>query len=486
MNFYDRHDSFFDDDNFDNMDEKIRYYQKILRSKNRSRLELPDENVIESIVDYCISVERYRDGLEFCNIWLVNNPESADAYLKSAVIYSQLNRSSDALKHINKALDIEPSMLEALLTKALILEQTGELNHGLAIIDKILAYEPGNEDVLFRKAMLLQSAFKTEEALDILIYLENVDYQPEEVYQEIAHCYHMLYEFNKSTEYYQKSLDINPFDYLIWYNMGVMYGHKGANYKSIDCYKMSLALKKDFTPALFNLGNAYSATSRLVEAISTYLELLTFAPGDIETMNNLAGTFADNKQYLSAIEYYTKVLNIDNTYHPAYFGRGFCYDALDNFEKALRDYDTALVFTPESKNILQQKADLLYNFGNVHSALECYIRALEIDPNDEHSIFDVAFIYYELGDYDNAEMFAERLIDLSYSYADAWYLLGKIYARRDNTRKSAKCLSEAISLDSSKFEDFENEFPALTNNYSKLNKIVQKNLKSGKGFFGRF
>jgi tetratricopeptide (TPR) repeat protein len=271
MNWFEHNESFDDNDEFENMEEKIRYYQKIIRNSNKNRKDFPDILIIESLVDYCISVEKYSEALEFCNIWLFHNPNSYDAYHKLAVILSQLDKAHEALKNINISLEINPLNKDAYLTKAFIYEQIGKVNEGLAIIEEILKIEPGNEEVLFRKAMLLQSALKTNEALEILQYLENVEYLPSEVFQEIAHCYHLLYDYNKSAEYYEKAINLNPYDYLIWYNCGVMYGHKGANYKAIDCYKMVLALKEDFVPALFNLGNSYAVTARLIEAIEIYI-----------------------------------------------------------------------------------------------------------------------------------------------------------------------------------------------------------------------
>jgi tetratricopeptide (TPR) repeat protein len=483
MNWLEHNDSFDEDDDFENMEEKVSYYQKIIRNHGKNRKDLPDADIIESLVDYCISVERFADALEFCNIWLVHNPVSADAYHKSAVVLSQLNKPNEALKNVNLAIEYDPFLKEALLTKALIFEQLGNVAQGISIIDSILSYDPGNEEVLFRKAMLLQSAFKTDEALEILQYLENVEYLPAEVFQEIAHCYHLLYDYNKSAQYYEKAIDLNPFDYLIWYNYGVMHGHKGSNYRAIDCYKMVLALKEDFVPALFNLGNSYAVTARLVEAIETYQQLLKVSPNDIETLHNLASTFADNKQYLSSIEYYTRVINIDPANHQAFFGRGYCYDSMDNFENALNDYNIALVFTPSSKNILQQKADLLYNFGKINESLECYLRALELEPNDEHSIYDVAYIYYELGDLNNAEDFALKLIDLSYSYSDAWFLLAKIQIVRKNDKKALKYLLESIKLDSSKYEEFVKDFEPLVNNFKKFKALVDKSLNPRKSIF---
>lgn len=476
VNWLEYNESFDEDDNFANMEDKIKHYQRIIRNAAKNRKDWPGVDVIESMVDYCIATERFKEALEFCNIWLEYIPDTPDALHKRAVIYYQLNDPMDALHNINRAIRFAPADRDLLLTKALILEQFGNIQEGLQILNDFLSSEPGNEDALFKKSILLQSAGRYNEALEILKYLENIDFTPEEVWQELANCYQMLEDYKNSELYYNKSIAQKPFDYLIWYNFGVMYGNKGANYKAIDCYLNSLAIKDNFISALFNLGNTYSAQARIVEAIETYQTLLGYIPNDIDALFNLAGAFADNRQYLSAIETYTRVINLYPAYHQAYFGRGYCYDRLDNYEEALKDYNLSLRFLPDSMMVLQAKADLLYNSGKVKESLPVYLQALELSPYDEHCLFDAAQVYFELNDLENSEFFVNKLLDVSYSYADGWYLLGKINLKRFNERKAIKCFSESIKIDKSKYDEFSLEF-SKDSQYKDFKIKLDKNIK---------
>ena len=476
MNWLEYNEPFEDDDGLGSLEEKVRHYQKIIRNPAKSKKEWPGVDIIETLVDYCLSTERYKDALEFCGIWLDYLPQSADAFHKRAVILYQLNNPKEALRSIEQANRFAPADKDILLTKALICDQMGNVKSGLEILDSILSSDPGNEDALFRKALLLQSSENYKEALKLLIYLENIEFNPEEIWQELANCYHNLGDFQSSESYYKKALSLKPFDYLIWYNLGVMYGSRGANYRAIDCYKNSLAIKSDFISSLFNLGNSYSAQGRLVEAIDAFQNLLEITPDDIDTMFNLGGAFADNKQYLSAIEYYTKVISLEPNYHQAYFGRGYCYDNLDDYENALKDYNFALNYLPDSIMLLQAKADLLYNSGNLKASLSVYLQALELSPYDEHSLFDVAQLYFELNDLENSELYVKKLIDTSYSYSDAWFLLAKINMSRNNEKKAFKCLIEAIKIDGTKYDEFITDF-FQSGKFQELKNRLDKNIK---------
>ncbi len=56
------------------------------------------------------------------------------------------------------------------------------------------------------------------------------------------------------------------------------------------------------------------------------------------------------------------------------------------FAEALECYDKALAIDPQNSNVLSNKGLSLHNQGKFAEALECYDKALTIDPHDEFII----------------------------------------------------------------------------------------------------
>lgn len=82
----------------------------------------------------------------------------------------------------------------------------------------------------------------------------------------------------------------------------------------------------------------------------------------------------NNENYESAINYYSKVINVDKNNFEVFFSRGNAYYYLNNYEKALLDYQKALEFEANNadvnfniacvNSILGNKSDALKNLSN--------------------------------------------------------------------------------------------------------------------------
>ncbi len=478
----DYNDNFFEDDNFEDMEEKVRHYLKLFRNPVRNRYDFPRPEVFENLVDYCINDERYEEALEICGVWITCEPDNSTAFHKRAILLSITDKPVEAFLSIKKAISLNPTENEYLLAQAIIFEQLGNPLKGLSLLDDILKSDPGNEAGLLSKAMILSGLDRHKESVEILEYLENMAFESEEIIQELAFGYCMLENYSKSEEYYERAILLNPMDSMIWYNYGVMLAAIGANYRAIECYENALAIKEDFTQALFNLGNIYMIIQRPVESIESFTKILEYQPDDIDTLLNLASVYSDNQQYISAIEYFTKIIDHDQTNYQAFFGRGYAYDSLEHYDEALLDYNHALKYAPSSKQILQAKADLLYNTGRFTESLNVYLQVLEDNMTDEHSWYDAALLYFELDDYEKSKEYVQRAIDLSYSFSEAWYLLAKNYLFLNNHKKMAKCLAESVKLDSTKLDEFLNEFPFLKSDAIMSKVIIDKNQNTNRFF----
>jgi tetratricopeptide (TPR) repeat protein len=134
------------------------------------------------------------------------------------------------------------------------------------------------------------------------------------------------------------------------------------------------------------------------------------------------------KEYLKAIDYYTKIISIKPNHYPSYFGRGICYDIIYNQAFALIDYDSALKINKNNPKIWQAKADLLYNLGRISEASECYERALKLNPNNITCLNDYGVTLFETRKYFQAEKAFLEIVSKTRQNQTAFLYLAKIYA----------------------------------------------------------
>ena len=444
----------------ESMEDKIRHYRNAIR-QGKIEEDPPSPETLEEIIYYCMENENFNDALEFGRIWTKVEPYSSDAWLKLGIIESNLERFSESLLSFDKALEISPMDTYSLIQKALSFAKLGQNSNAMDLIDTALTLEPDNEEAVFHKGMILEIQFKFNEAIHLFEYLKGSKQFAKDALQEIAFCYHYLENYNQAIKYYNLAIDEDPFDYNLWYNLGVVHSQKEQHYKAVDCFEMSLAINEEFFLSWHNLGNSFSSLGRLNESIKSYKEALYLRRNDLETLYNLASVYGDLGNYVKAIKLFSKVINKRDTHYQSYFGRGVCYDAIDNWEKALRDYNKALTLNKSNPDLWYAKADLLYNLNRFEESIECYRKVIELDPTNIDSWYDYGCTLFDYGKYVESENAFMHLIELDPNWSEGYYSIAKCYAVQDRLEDCIKYLKKAIDLEKDRVDDLKNDFPDL-------------------------
>ncbi len=116
-----------------------------------------------------------------------------------------------------------------------------------------------------------------------------------------------------------------------------------------------------------------------------------------------AERLTEKKNYGKAIDIYTKVINNNNKIELAYFNRGQCYYHIDNYELALRDFDTIIARKPTSGIVMtinpdspaaseEDRTKVLYNDAFYQRAIvKVYMDSIESSYQDFQTLIDVNY-----------------------------------------------------------------------------------------------
>lgn len=99
----------------------------------------------------------------------------------------------------------------------------------------------------------------------------------------------------------------------------------------------------------------------------------------------------------------------------AHYNRGYEYDALREFDKAMADYREAIRLDPEAKLAHNNLGLMLYEKGGRapnREAHAAYSRAIEIDPELSQAYFNRGVVRFKLGDYSGAVADFEKTLSL--------------------------------------------------------------------------
>jgi tetratricopeptide (TPR) repeat protein len=136
-----------------------------------------------------------------------------------------------------------------------------------------------------------------------------------------------------------------------------------------ESYSAALRLEPNMTHGWCNLGNVYLKWDRAQDAIQLYVHALSLDPGHWATRTNLAQALIATRQIVLA-----KVLLIELT-----------------------------VERPEDAQVRNQLGKLYADLDELEAALDCFSRAIAINPNDADSLYCLGNILQKMGDREGAE-----------------------------------------------------------------------------------
>jgi tetratricopeptide (TPR) repeat protein len=207
----------------------------------------------------------------------------------------------------------------------------------------------------------------------------------------------------------------------------------------------------------FKRAKEYYFNGNFKEALRTLNQLPSKLYGkNPGLLNLLADCHINLKEYLKAIENYSKILTYNPEYTIIYYERAHTFLELENYKAAASDFAAFTIHYPNNKNAAENLAyclvmdnqidagiKYLENFepkdtttyiyiGNYYSdfkknhkkAIENYNKALELDPTNTDVIEYISISYAQIESYQQAIISINKLIELNTDYGRAYYLRG--------------------------------------------------------------
>ncbi len=117
-------------------------------------------------------------------------------------------------------------------------------------------------------------------------------------------------------------------------------------------------------------------------------------------------------EFHAAVAAFSRATERDATNAYAWFALGYSFDEVGALEDALECYDRALVLEPDHEKALFNKANALDELGRTDSALSVYSQLLEINPHHAKGWNNQGHILYRLGRQEDACACYRRSLEL--------------------------------------------------------------------------
>ncbi|HLP22341.1 MAG TPA: tetratricopeptide repeat protein [Chitinophagales bacterium] len=132
---------------------------------------------------------------------------------------------------------------------------------------------------------------------------------------------------------------------------------------------------------------------------------------------------------------------------PFFLRRGVAYKNLEQYDKAIADYNRALELKPGYADAYHNRARVWERKGEFDKAIEDYSRAIELNPGDAEYYNGRGVTSDSKGKFQDAIADYLKAIELDPTYLDAYNNLGVAYHNLKQYDKALDCYNIVINLD---------------------------------------
>ncbi|MFK7801910.1 MAG: tetratricopeptide repeat protein [Anaerolineae bacterium] len=368
----------------------------------------------------------YNQALVEYDTALTEELSSADtvaAYTGRAWVYNEQGNTVAALGDYAAALSVTnedgtpAGDLKSIYRSRIdIMAENGDSAEAAEEIGKLLSLDSGNLALYLEQGQLFAQAEQWENVVSSMDGALGVDSTSSDAYTLRGTAHLELRNFEQAIEDLKSSLD----------------GEVAAALSDID-------RRSNLVDAYYELGQALYSLGEYQRSIDNFTEALTYA----ETDNDIARTIAERGFVYSELDEFDKALSdfdtalsLDPSMAIVYSYRSYVYVGQENYEAAIADADKAIELGDDlsattRSAIFHAKASALLNNGQYDEALIAANESIRLegeDSPDAARTFSMrSRIHRNLGDYEAAVADADKALEVGAN--DVGALPGFYYAR---------------------------------------------------------
>lgn len=418
--------SYFEDPEFKELVEK---YEEMVNNHFPCYFEADD---LVNIAEYYVETERYKDADKVIEFALKLHPSNTDAMIfraRSLAIKGKLEEAYRVANQIEDPTDREVKFLKA----DLLMEEnrTKEADEIFTQLAEAEDYEPETIlDILqaYTDANQMKYAEKWYRYLSTHYDVMEVS-KEEESFRDTLCDYFMT--FNKPGQaipFLRMTLDENPYSTPHWNNLGKCFLQLQNFEEAHEAFDFALAIDETNKETLALKAFCYRQSGDLKEASKYYLRLAKASENRVRSFLALVKVYLDMRDYDSAKEYMDLLLKNKSeltNYELAelYCDIALCHAASGQSEEGdeyiskaieLNDHDPEIRLSTGRFFLLKGKdGDKATKEECLKNALRQFDDALLFTPEEEQYdiLFGIASAYFDTQNFENAVQYFEQMVD---------------------------------------------------------------------------
>lgn len=309
-----------------------------------------------------------------------------------------------------------------------------------------------------------------------------------DVIVDLAYAYEMKGDMAQAIVYNNLLLDIDPYSFDAWVNIGKLYSMNEQHEKAIDSFDFALTIKDDDLSAMKMKALSLYLNDNVQESIKLFRKCLSLSPNDESVHDSLLEAYA-------ALELYDEMMNLIDLKEELFGSEGIMAKRASVYISK-QEYDTAkelfLQIPENDKDNLDYymlEGELAFNENDFTKAESAYIKASLISEENEDILDRLANICVAQEKYIQAAEYLEELLDIAPDFPTAKSRLAFIrfeigskepfneIMQQFSNEELRLLLSMLMGNDISEYDDYSRDKILTRLNEARENRVLFKNIK---------
>lgn len=308
---------------------------------------------------------QYQASATLCCEILARQPASPDIQHLLALNLVQSGNPAAALDHVRAALAFHPKHAVYLNTLGDLLAKTGQIDDAIAALQASAAAAPDYRDPHYNLVRLYTGRLRLDQANAVLM-------------PQLARF---------------------PDDPELHNLLGIVLAESGRAEQAVESYSRAIQLDARRAQYHNNLGVAYARLGQPDLARQAYQAAISIDPAYAQPWNNLALAHVGQRHWQPALECFTRYAELVPADPVAWLQIGQIFRMRAEHEMAIAAFDKSQALGGDRSQLLTALAYVLFDLGEVDSAIEHLIDALQLNARNWDAIDAISYLLLQSGRY---------------------------------------------------------------------------------------
>jgi len=252
--------------------------------------------------------------------------------------------------------------------------------------------------------------------------------------------------WHDSVTIFQHTVNVTTNNDGAFSNLGVALAENNRFDEALANFQQAVKINPKDPEANFNIAETLAKQGKSNEAALWYDKVLKLKPGDAHTYISLAAAKIQQGKFDDAIAICREGLSYNPEKSQLYSNLGLAFLQMGKIDEAITELETAVKLGADAMTY-NNFALAVSAKGNYDTALECYRKAIRLDPKNAESYYNLANLYMTMNNPEKAIAEYQQAIQINPRYAKAYGNLAVALARQNRPGEALENFAKVVELE---------------------------------------